>query len=104
MQVPPKRAGLFVRRPPLPKTISGLRVSTRCLPATVMARQADGSWNGMAMMDLFTNGRRILSVWLPRLPTDRLRRKNGGGPDKPLVVSIKSDNALRIYAADRRAA
>jgi protein ImuB len=60
-------------------------------------------------MDLFTNRRRILSVWLPRLPTDRLRRKNGAGktgdgPDKPLVVSIKNDNALRIYAADRRAA
>ncbi len=31
-------------------------------------------------------------------------KKNGAAPDKPLVVSIKTDNALRIYAADRRAA
>ena len=43
-------------------------------------------------------------MWLPRLPTDRLQRKNGAAQDKPLVVSIKNDNALRIYAADRQAA
>jgi len=43
-------------------------------------------------------------VWLPRLPTDRLIRKAGSAPDKPLVVAIKTDNALRIYAADRKAA
>ena len=60
-------------------------------------------------MDLFANpglpkSRRIVSIWLPRLPTDRLRRKNSAAPDKPLVVSIKNDNALRIYATDRRAA
>jgi protein ImuB len=60
-------------------------------------------------MDLFTNNRRILSVWLPRFPTDRLIRKAGqkkncAAPDKPLVVAIKIDNALRIYAADRKAA
>ncbi|HVZ69295.1 MAG TPA: DNA polymerase Y family protein [Rhizomicrobium sp.] len=60
-------------------------------------------------MDLFTNRRRILSIWLPRLPTDRLTRKAGpkkncAAPDKPLVVAIKTDNALRIYAADRKAA
>jgi protein ImuB len=55
-------------------------------------------------MDLFANRRRIVSIWLPRLPTDRLRRKNSAAPDKPLVVSIKNDNALRIYATDRRAA
>jgi len=43
-------------------------------------------------------------VWLPRFPTDRLIRKAGVTPDKPLVVSIKNDNALRIYASDRKAA
>jgi protein ImuB len=31
-------------------------------------------------------------------------RKIGAAPDKPLVVSIKNDNALRVYAADRKAA
>jgi protein ImuB len=33
-----------------------------------------------------------------------LRRKTSVAPYKPLVVSIKNDNALRIYATDRRAA
>ncbi len=33
-----------------------------------------------------------------------MRRKNSAAPDKPLVVSIKNDSALRIYATDRRAA
>src|SRR5690348_17060183 len=95
MQVQPKRAGSCVRHLRLSITISVFRVSTRRLPATGMAQRADGSWNGIATMDLFTNRRRLLSLWLPRLPTDRLRRrngagKNGDGPDKPLVVSIKT--------------
>ena len=73
--------------------------------------------------------RRILSLWLPRLPTDRIKRKlaNGGGAlaedishpkgglssiprsgemerDAPSVVVAKEHNALQIYALDDAAA
>ncbi|MGH8324185.1 MAG: Y-family DNA polymerase, partial [Steroidobacteraceae bacterium] len=49
--------------------------------------------------------RRILALWLPRLPTDRLRRgKDGGAPDEPLVLSIRDSNARIVYAVDRNAA
>ncbi|MGL4560369.1 MAG: Y-family DNA polymerase [Afipia sp.] len=47
--------------------------------------------------------RRILSLWLPRLPTDRLKRQlsgQGGAPDDthPCVVVSKLNNALQITA------
>jgi protein ImuB len=49
--------------------------------------------------------RRILAVWLPRLPTDRLqRRASATRGEKPLVVVAKIDNALRLTAVDRKAA
>ena len=48
--------------------------------------------------------RRILALWLPRLPTDRLIRKNGVPFNAPLVVSAKIANALHIHALERRAA
>ncbi|HEV2651640.1 MAG TPA: DNA polymerase Y family protein [Rhizomicrobium sp.] len=56
-----------------------------------------------------TNGffatRRILALWLPRLPTDRLRRRNAfASPDEPLVLSMRSGNARVVYAVDRNAA
>src|SRR5215470_6416050 len=35
---------------------------------------ADGSWNGNAMSAFSQNRRRILSLWLPRLPIDRIKR------------------------------
>jgi len=49
--------------------------------------------------------RRILALWLPRLPTDRIRRgkANAVGPETPLVVVAKIDNALRLVALDERA-
>ncbi len=43
-------------------------------------------------------------MWLPRLPTDRLRRRNSVAPDKPLVVTIKADSTLTLYATDAKAA
>ena len=50
------------------------------------------------------NRRRILSLWLPRLPIDRIKRKlmqNGDALDKtPSVVVAKQNNALLIYALD----
>ncbi|MEH6951109.1 DUF6504 family protein [Nitrobacter sp. NHB1] len=52
--------------------------------------------------------RRILSLWLPRLPTDRIRRKSFrcGGPDsdRPCIVVAKQNNALVIAALDDAAA
>ena len=42
---------------------------------------------------------------MPRLPTDRLTRKNSGTPFKaPLVVSGKSGNALHVHALEAKAA
>src|ERR1700728_2126051 len=47
--------------------------------------------------------RRILALWLPRLPTDRLMRKRGSQFDAPLVVSHKANNALYVYALEVQA-
>src|SRR3984885_13289259 len=49
--------------------------------------------------------RRILAVWLPRLPTDRLQRRARPSADKkPLVIAAKMENALRLSAVDAHAA
>ena len=40
-----------------------------------MAQLGDGSWNGIAMKPFSDNRRRILSLWLPRLPIDRIKRQ-----------------------------
>jgi protein ImuB len=55
------------------------------------------------------NRRRILSLWLPRLPTDRIKRalsRRGGGPDsdQPWVVVVRQSNALQISALNDAAA
>jgi protein ImuB len=62
------------------------------------------------------NPRRILSLWLPRLPIDRIKRelrRNSGAPDRdtntntndaPNIVVAKQNNALQIYALDDAAA
>ncbi|WP_322516363.1 DNA polymerase Y family protein [Rhodopseudomonas palustris] len=53
------------------------------------------------------NRRRILGLWLPRLPTDRIERKSppgGGSPGEasraPRVVAAKRDNAMAVIACD----
>jgi protein ImuB len=48
--------------------------------------------------------RRILALWLPRLPTDRLHRLEPTLDRTPLVLSIQSSNARIVYAIDRNAA
>jgi protein ImuB len=53
--------------------------------------------------------RRILSLWLPRLPTDRIKRQRSrcnAAPvnDKPSIVVAKQNNALQISALDDAAA
>src|ERR1700680_2458375 len=90
----------------------------------VMARSGGGSWNGNVMSAFSLKRRRILSLWLPRLPIDRIIRKAfssevGTGsreenaskrsssdvPDNvPCVVVAKQNNALQIYALDDVAA
>jgi protein ImuB len=59
------------------------------------------------------NRRRILSLWLPRLPIDRIKRQlwlsnaasaNDPGNDNPSIVVAKQNNALQIFALDAAAA
>jgi protein ImuB len=52
-----------------------------------------------------SSGRRILALWFPRLPTDRLQRetRNASPEAPPLVIAAKLGNALRISALDRKA-
>ena len=54
------------------------------------------------------NRRRILSLWLPRLPIDRIKRQladdNDGLDEFPRVVVAKEHNALVLYAIDEAAA
>jgi protein ImuB len=52
--------------------------------------------------------RRIMALWFPRLPTDRLQRrelaqKTLAPETSPLVLVAKIDNALRLSAVDRKA-
>lgn len=52
--------------------------------------------------------RRIVALWFPRLPTDRLQRREQAQKTPaleapPLVLVAKTDNALRLSAVDRKA-
>src|SRR5580704_14302143 len=73
-----------------------------------MAQLGDGSWNGIAMKSFSDNRRRILSLWLPRLPIDRIKRQlicaNNAPVETPSVVVAKENNALQIYSLDDAAA
>src|ERR1700726_2772622 len=84
------------------------RCWTRSLSATVMARSAGGSWNGNVMSAFSRNRRRILSLWLPRLPIDRIKRQlaqsNDAPANLPSVIVAKQNNALQIFALDDAAA
>src|ERR1700746_1572373 len=74
-----------------------------------MARPGAGSWNGN-VMSAFSAKRRILSLWLPRLPIDRIKRAlpasddASGNGDIPSVVVAKDHNALLIHSLDDAAA
>src|SRR6202790_2864879 len=72
-----------------------------------MALSAGGSWNGNVMSACSQNRRRFLSLWLPRLPIDRIKRQLARGApvdDDPSVVVTKQNNALQIFALDDAAA
>lgn len=61
----------------------------------------------MAMETSTRPGRRILALYLPRLSTDRLQRRQkacGAQAEQPLVVADKVANALRLVAVDLAAA
>jgi len=55
-----------------------------------------------------TNRRRILGLWLPRLPIDRIRRqlahRNAAPASAPSIVVARHNNALQIAALDDAAA
>src|SRR5215471_6865959 len=89
------------------------RCSTCNWSATVTARSGDGSWNGNVMSAFSATPRRILSLWLPRMPIERIKRllacKKGlpvkqGDDGAPSVVVAKENNALKIYSLDDAAA
>ncbi|MDB5515784.1 MAG: putative DNA-directed polymerase, partial [Tardiphaga sp.] len=69
-------------------------------------------WNGNVMSAFSLNRRRILSLWLPRLPIDRIKRqlaRSNAAPakdsnDDPSIVVAKQNNALQISALDDAAA
>src|ERR1700716_3244824 len=72
-----------------------------------MALLGGGSWNGNVMSAFSVNRRRILSLWLPRLPIDRIKRQLWGSkaaPANPCIVVAKQNNALLISALDDAAA
>jgi protein ImuB len=48
--------------------------------------------------------RRFLSLWLPRLATDRARRLHGVDKAAPLAAVAKIDNAQRLVGVDAKAA
>jgi protein ImuB len=75
----------------------------------VMALSGAGSWNGNVMSAFSRNRRRILSLWLSRLPTDRIKRqlaRDSAEPanGSPCIVVAKQNNALQISALDDAAA
>src|SRR5258707_8934345 len=72
-----------------------------------MALSGGGSWNGNVMSAFSRSRRRILSLWLPRLPTDRIKRQlwqDTAAPANPSIVVAKQNNALQIFALDDAAA
>src|SRR5579864_8854274 len=76
------------------------------LCATATARRGTGFWNGIVMVESSAR-RRILALWLPRLSTDRLQRRetaSGRLDRRPLVIAAKIENALRLTAVDANAA
>src|SRR5436853_5831475 len=66
-------------------------------PATAVAPAAPGHSRGIIMN---ASSRRYLSVWLRRLPTDRIRRS----PPDALVIAAPVKGALRLTAVDDAAA
>src|SRR3954470_6564635 len=89
--------------------------------SSAIAPAAWGTFFSPGTLNMPHSTRRIMALWLPRLPTDRLirlrakdapetRRAKGAPETKcgsrfnaPLVVSHKANNALYVYALEARA-
>src|SRR5271166_5311455 len=74
-----------------------------------MTRGASSVWNGEARTWLLKRTwllaiRRFLSLWLPRLATDRARRLSGVDKAAPLAAVAKVNNAERLVCVDAEAA
>ena len=98
------------RRPPAHATPSagwGGRPSFFLSSETAAGPPAAGSCRGI-IMSTSSSPRRYLSIWLRRLPTDRLERQSAPAPDErerpPLVVAHMVKSALRISAMNDAAA
>jgi protein ImuB len=66
-----------------------------------MALSGGGSWNGNVMSAFSRNRRRILSLWLPRLPTDRIQRQLARGSAAPAkAVSSAAGTGSRSNQVD----
>ena len=60
-----------------------------------MALSAAGSWNGNVMSAFSQNRRRILSLWLPRLPIDRIKRQLARDNGPRLLQQVMPDEQRR---------
>ena len=75
------------------------RCSTPSSFVTVMARSGGGSWNGNVMSAFSANRRRILSLWLPRLPIDRIKRQLS---TKAFSSEVRTASRNSSYASEKR--
>src|SRR4051794_5990195 len=48
--------------------------------------------------------RRVMSLWLPDWPTDRLRLRRDGAPDRPFVTAATTGNRRLVVAVSHAAA
>src|SRR5271163_4801050 len=116
---PPRRAPSLKRRPAgiYPgRSPAGRGSSRRVLRAPgprgglcrLSTRSVSSVWNGEARTMFSRNWllaiRRFLSLWLPRLATDRARRLNGVDKFAPLAAVAKVSNAERLVCVDAEAA
>src|SRR4029078_846831 len=85
-----------------------MRPGRRCLKLNCCAGAPGlpacaGVWSGIVIKSSSAS-RRILALWFPFLPADRLRRAPGGlAPEIPLALTSKVKGALRLVAVDQAA-
>src|SRR5688500_7740296 len=116
----PRPSGsLFRRPPPAPGRLfpepfadrSGHPLSGSPSARACRRLPRNSHWSGTSMNAPFRKeGRRILSLWLPCLGTDRILRqrlgrdwRSGTGQSQPLVLSRQENNSRRIAALDEKA-
>ena len=84
--------------------IGAIRFLRLILFAIGMGKPGIGLWNGIVMSVSSKTPRRILALWFPRLPTDRLQRHEKPTiASPPLVAVAKVKSAMVLQAVDRQA-